>query len=133
MYPTLRFTTLTAARLFTPTLVAWLAAHTPAIAANPAADRLTGDTIVVRKQVSNKKYRIKLYPSANHEQLYFHAGGREGKVYQLFLFDVEGKLVRQATIKNEQTTVLRSLEKGRYSFEVFSDDERIGKGELVKK
>src|SRR5688572_7555506 len=92
------------------------------------------DTILVQKQLTNKKYKIRLYPNANHEVLFFSASGPakdgDGKVYQLYLFDIEGNLIKQANIRNKQTTVLNNLEKGTYVFEVFSDDERIENGQL---
>jgi hypothetical protein len=92
------------------------------------------DTILVQKQTISKKYKIRLYPNASHEVLFFSASGpanhTDGKVYQLYLFDVEGNLVKQANIRNKQTTVLNNIEKGRYMFEVFSDDERIENGQL---
>ena len=93
------------------------------------------DTILVQKQLTSKKYKIRLYPSASHEVLFFNASGPakdgEGKVYQLYLFDIEGNLIKQANIRNKQTTVLNNLEKGTYVFEVFSDDERIENGQLI--
>ena len=91
------------------------------------------DTILVQKQITSKKYRIKLYPNANNEVLFFSARGSEAKIYQLFLFDIEGKLVKQVNIKNKQTTVLDNIEKGNYLFEVFSDDERIENGQVIFK
>jgi len=90
-----------------------------------------GDSILVQKTLSSKKYRIRLYPNANNEVLFFSASGNEGKVYQLFLFDVEGKLVKQVNIKNKQTTVLNNIEKGNYLFQVFSDDEQIENGQVI--
>ena len=109
------------------------------VAGNPATtakglsvDRtFPGDTILVHKQITSKKYKIKLYPNANHEVLFFSASGSEEKVYQLYLFDMYGTLVKQANIKNKQTTVLNSMEKGDYLFEVFSDDERIENGQVI--
>ena len=93
------------------------------------------DTILVQKQITSKKYKIRLYPNASHEVLFFSASGSanqaDGKVYQLYLFDVDGNLVKQANIRNKQTTVLNNIEKGRYMFEVFSDDERIENGHLI--
>lgn len=93
------------------------------------------DTILVQKQTISKKYKIRLYPNASHEILFFSASGpanhADGKVYQLYLFDVDGKLIKQANIRNKQTTVLNNIEKGRYVFEVFSDDERIENGQLT--
>jgi len=89
------------------------------------------DTILVQKQVTSKKYRIRLYPDANHEVLFFSARGNDNKIYQLFLFDLEGRLVKQANIKNKQITVLENIDKGNYLFEIFSDDERIENGQVI--
>jgi hypothetical protein len=88
------------------------------------------DTILVQKQIISKKYKIRLYPNASHEVLFFSVSGNSSKVYQLYLFDMYGTLVKQANIKNKQTTVLNSMEKGDYLFEVFSDDERIENGQV---
>lgn len=88
------------------------------------------DTILVQKQTTSKKYKIRLYPNASHEVLFFSASGNNSKVYQLYLFDMYGTLVKQANIRNRQTTVLNSIEKGDYLFEVFSDDERIENGQV---
>lgn len=91
------------------------------------------DTILVQKQTTSKKHKIKLYPDEEQNVLFFSARGFKGKVYQLFLFDVQGALVKQANIKNKQTTVLYNIEKGSYLFEVFSDDERIENGQVIIK
>jgi hypothetical protein len=89
------------------------------------------DTILVQKQTTSKKHRIKLYPSAEHDVLFFSVRGSEEKAYQLFLFDVAGTLIKQANIKGRQTTVIDNIEKGNYLFEVFSDDERIENGQVI--
>jgi Secretion system C-terminal sorting domain len=89
------------------------------------------DSIVVEKQFTSRKYRIKLYPNANQQVLFFSASGEQGKIYQLFLFDMGGKLVKQANIKNKQTTIINNMDKGVYLFEVFSDDERIENGKVT--
>jgi hypothetical protein len=94
---------------------------------------LQHDTILVRKSQVSKKNKIKLYPNASHEVLFFSATGEEGKVYQLFLFDLDGKLVKQVNVLNKQTTVLNRIEKGNYLFEVFSNDERIENGQVIVK
>lgn len=108
--------------LITGSIAAAAAAHTPA---------RINDTIVVQKKVNNKKHKIKLYPNAKHEVLFFNASGGEGKVYQFFLFDMGGKLVKQANIRNKETTVVNNIDKGNYLFEVFSDDERIENGQVI--
>ena len=91
-----------------------------------------GDTIVIHKQqVGSRKHGIKLYPDANHQVLFFSAKGSYGKAYQIYIFDIDGRLVKQANIKYKQTTVLENIEKGDYSFEVFSDDQRIEQGKVT--
>lgn len=101
------------------------------IASSPSST--FNDTILVQKQSTSKKIKVKLYPNANHEVLFFSASGEDGKVFQLFLFDLDGKLVKQVNIRNKQTTVLNRIEKGNYLFEVFSDDERIETGQVIVK
>ena len=100
---------------------------------NAAPVPLYKDSIVISKLLTSKKYKIKIYPGASHEVLFFSASGEEGKVYQLFVFDAEGTLVKQTQIRNKQTTILTSFSKGCYTFEVLSDDEHIENGTLTIK
>jgi hypothetical protein len=89
------------------------------------------NSMVVQKAMRSKKYKIKLFPSATQEVLFFNAAGSDGKVYQLYLFDLDGNLVKQTQIRNRETTMLTNFAKGDYTFEVFSDDERIENGVLA--
>jgi len=89
------------------------------------------DTIFINKSQTSKKYKIKIYPSATNEVLFFTASGESGKVYQLYVFDMDGKLVKQTQIHNKETTLLANFVKGNYMFDVFSDDEKIENGTMV--
>lgn len=91
------------------------------------------DSIVINKLLISKKYKVKIYPNARQEVIFFNASGEDGKVYQLFVFDVEGNLVKQTQIRNKQTTMMANFNKGCYTFEVFSDDEHIENGTLTIK
>jgi hypothetical protein len=91
------------------------------------------DSILVNKLLTSKKYKIKIYPGATQEVLFFNASGEDGKVYQFFLFDIEGNMIKQTQIRNKQTTILTNFNKGCYTFEVFSDDEHIENGTLTIK
>ena len=114
------------------TMIMLLAASfSPAIGCPVPVRTYPNDTILVQKQVTSKKYRVRLYPDANHEVLFFSARGNDNKIYQLFLFDLEGRLVKQANIRNKQITVLENIDKGNYLFEIFSDDERIENGQVI--
>jgi hypothetical protein len=86
--------------------------------------------ILVYKNGSGKKHKIQIYPDAQNRGLFFYASGAKGKVYQLFLFDLNGHLVKQAHIRHKQTAMLNKIDKGTYLFEVFSDDERVETGKV---
>jgi hypothetical protein len=91
----------------------------------------TVHSIQVSKAQTSKKHKIRLYPDARQQVLFFSANGEDGKVYQLYLFDMDGRLVHQAQIRNKETTVLTAISEGNYLFEVFTDDERIENGQLT--
>jgi hypothetical protein len=97
----------------------------------PGADTI--HSIQVNKSQSSKKHKIRLYPDARQQVLFFSANGEDGKVYQLYLFDMDGRLVSQTRIRNRETTVLTNISEGNFVFEVFTDDERIENGSLVIK
>ncbi len=88
-------------------------------------------SIQISKSLSSKKHKIRLYPDARQQVLFFSANGENGKVYQLFLFDMDGRLVTQTQIRNRETTVLTNISEGNFLFEVFTDDERIENGQLM--
>ena len=105
---------------------------------NPSGARLlsrggydTIHSIQVSTAQSSKKHKIRLYPDARQQVLFFSASGQDGKVYQLFLFDMDGRLVSQTHIRNKETTVLTNISEGNFLFEVFTDDERIENGQLT--
>ena len=96
---------------------------------NPGFD--TVHSIQISKSQTSKKAKIKLYPDARQQVLFFSATGEEGKVYQLYLFDMDGRLVSQTRIRSRETTVLTNISEGNFLFEVFTDDERIENGQLT--
>ncbi len=131
MLPVSRYTKLPVPSILL-VLFLFMLVHVPVSAgATPQAG--CKDSIVVNKLLVSKKYKIKIYPGATQEALFFNVTGDDGKVYQLFLFDVEGKLVKQTQIRNRQTTMITNFNKGSYTFEVFSDDEHIETGTLTIK
>lgn len=92
-----------------------------------------GDSIFIIKQAVSRSYKIALYPDADQKVVFFSVKGEDGRAYQLFLFDLEGRLITQTEIRNRQTTVIRDLQKGTYEFDVFSDDIKIGNGQMTVK
>jgi len=96
-----------------------------------ANDLPAADTIHIQKSSVKKSYRISLYPDANQKVMFFSVRGSEGKVYQLYVFDIDGRLVKQAETRNKETIVIKDITKGVYQFEVLSDDLRIGTGQIA--
>ncbi|MEJ7737287.1 MAG: T9SS type A sorting domain-containing protein [Chitinophagaceae bacterium] len=90
-------------------------------------------SIIIKISQHSKIHRIKLYPNVTNEVLFFMAQGEQGKIYQLFVFDMDGKLVKQTQVNNRETTVLSAFEKGDYLIEIFSNDERIENGSISVK
>jgi hypothetical protein len=88
---------------------------------------------VVHKKIISRSHKIGLYPDALHKALFFTVRGVEGKVYQLYVFDMDGKLIKQTEIRNKQTTFISDMEKGIYLFDVFCDDDKIGNGRIAVK
>lgn len=103
----------------------------PVLSKAAQLNRHPADTILVQKQVNSKKFKIRLYPNASHQVLFFSASGETGKVYQLFLFNLEGQLVRRVNIRDKETTVLTNISKGNYLYEVFSEDDRLENGQVI--
>ena len=98
---------------------------------HPKGSSDTIHSIQVNKSLISKKSKIKLFPDARQQVLFFSVNGDDKRIYQLYLFDMDGRLVNQASIRNRETTVLTELAEGNYLFEVFTDDERIENGHLV--
>jgi hypothetical protein len=89
------------------------------------------DSILIQKKITSRSHRISLYPDADQKVVFFSVRGVQGKVYQLYMFDVTGKLISQTEIRNRQTTLIKNIEKGVYLFDVFCDDDRIGNGQIA--
>ncbi len=94
-------------------------------------EKKSKDTIVIEKKLVDKKKYTRLY--YNHEQdvIFFAAKGEQGRVYHLYLFDIDGNVTKEAKIRNNETTVLRNLDKGTYVYEIFIDDDRLENGQIL--
>ncbi len=99
----------------------------------PRTSQYLHDSIRVEKSQISRIHKIRLFPNVTKEVLFFTAEGEEGKVYQLFVFDIEGKLSKQTQVRNRETTLLGRFEKGIYLYEVFSNDDRIENGSITIK
>lgn len=92
---------------------------------------LSSDSIIVKIFNNKKVPEIELRPDAANKVLLFTSTGVYKKVYQLFVFDMDGRLARLMQVRNKETTSLALLEKGNYMYEVFSNDDRVENGSIT--
>src|ERR1700675_485322 len=105
--------------LLVATLFATASYYPSYASSNPlTAKENTRYSVVVNKNLNNKKHKIRLYTDAGRENILFSVNGIEGENYQLYVFDMESNLVTQVNIQNHETTALNNMAKGNYLFEV---------------
>jgi len=90
-------------------------------------------SIVVNKTLNSKKHKVRIYTEEGHENILFTVDGVDGRFYDLFVFDMDGRLVTQVGIKNHETSSLNNISKGSYLFQVLREDEKIESGQLTVK
>lgn len=121
-------------RLFV--LVAFLSTGNYLFANNvlPVEDKKNDKThITIEKKHVDKKKLTRLYHNYDQTVLFFSAKGLSGKVYHLNVFDIDGNIVKQVKIRNNETTVIAGLDKGNYVYETFVDDDKIEDGLILIK
>ncbi|HTQ66081.1 MAG TPA: T9SS type A sorting domain-containing protein [Puia sp.] len=89
--------------------------------------------VVVNKTQNSKKHKVRLYTDAGRQNILFTVNGVEGKKYQLYIFDMDSRLVTQVNTYNGETSALNNISKGSYLFQVLIDDEQIESGKLTIK
>lgn len=98
-----------------------------------SSKRSFNDSILVKILSTKIAGKTKLYSDNSIGTLFFSATGDEKKLYQLFLFDMGGKLVSQTQIRNSEKASLSRFERGSYMFEVFNNDDKIEYGSIIVK
>lgn len=91
---------------------------------------------VVVEQKEGEEKEASVYPNpVENGTLFFSTraelSSSQISSYQLFVFDLEGHLVKQKMIISNQTTLISDLKKGTYIFEIFKNDDRIDQGQLI--
>ena len=52
---------------------------------------------------------------------------------QLYVFDLEGTILHQCTLKTNEKKKIDNLAKGTYTYTIFQDDESVEEGKLIIK
>ena len=87
-------------------------------------------TIMITKNMNNKKHKVKLFTASDYKTLLFTVDGVDDKRYTLYVFDLEGKLMIQSVILNHETSILSEIPSGTYLYEVLANDTKVENGEL---
>lgn len=100
---------------------------------NRSTDQSITVPIVFSQDTADKNDKEALvFPNPSENGIvYFSTKAKTISQYQLYVFDLDGKLVRQKLILSNQTTIIQQLTKGTYLFEIFRNDDRIDHGQLV--
>jgi hypothetical protein len=88
------------------------------------------NALMITKNLNNKKHKIRLFTASDNKTLLFTVNGVEGKLYTLFVFDLDGKLVMQSAILNHETGILPEIGAGSYLYEVLVADAEVENGQL---
>ena len=87
-------------------------------------------TIMITKNMKNKRHKVKLFTASDYKTLLFTVDGVDDKRYTLYVFDLEGKLMIQSVILNHETSILSEIPSGTYLYEVLANDTKVENGEL---
>lgn len=88
------------------------------------------NAVVITKNLNSKKHKIRLYTASDYKTILFTVDGESGKQYTLFVFDLDGKLVMQSAILNQETSILPEINAGNYLYEVLANDNKIESGQI---
>jgi hypothetical protein len=89
------------------------------------------DKKTAKKEKSVKNtIAVKVYPDAIKKSMHVIARGTNEKEISFFVFDVEGKMIVDYTMKAGQRKTISSLRRGSYMYHVFCGDEYIGSGRI---
>ena len=88
-------------------------------------------SVLVTKTQNSKKHKVRLFSNAGEAKVLCSVNGVEGKKYEIYIFNVDSKLITQTSLHNGETTALNNMSKGNYLFEVLINDEHVESGQLT--
>jgi Secretion system C-terminal sorting domain len=117
--------------LLTVMFVAACAFSRPAMA-NPGKVYTRYSDSLEMKKLIVKRDAVRLSPNPTFD-------GKVSVVSQIpdavhfYIFDLDGTMVYQATLKNKEEKKIDNLAKGTYTYDVFQNDESIEEGKIIVK
>jgi hypothetical protein len=87
-------------------------------------------SVLVSKTQNSKKHKIRLFSNAGEAKVLCSVNGVGGKKYEIYIFNVDSKLITQTTLRSGETAMLNNISIGNYFFEVLINDEHVESGKL---
>lgn len=85
----------------------------------------------VKDDGDDKKVAVKLYPNPSYGKITVSTNA--STPLHFYIFDLEGTLVYQTVLKNNERKSIENLRKGTYLYDVFENDESIEEGKIIVK
>jgi hypothetical protein len=111
------------------------------VTAKAKATNLTGITIEEKKEddkknkakknaVSKRNSSVKMYPNLASRTIYVKLKKKQTRNAELFIFDEQGSMVQNYKLSPRKKIKLKGLNRGTYTYSVFSGDELTASGQL---
>ena len=82
--------------------------------------------------VAKSRIIIKLYPNPSYDGS-ITISSTSADALQFYVFDVDGKLLHQLTLKDREKQMITGLKKGTYMYNVLNKDEIVDGGKIIVK
>lgn len=103
--------------------------------ANTVTNRSQSTSVLytIRPEVAHKKSIIRLYPNPTWDGNISISSHTSAERVNFYIFDLDGTMVHQTELKENQKHKVNNLKKGIYMYDVFVNDTSIEQGRIVVK
>lgn len=91
-----------------------------------------GQGASIEKTKSAKRSVVRLYPNPSTDGTVTICSMAD-ETLEFYLFDLDGKLIYQLSLKNKEKQTIRGLKKGTYMYNILDKDETVEGGKILVK
>lgn len=86
-----------------------------------------------KSEISKRNSSVKIYPNIASRTIYVKLKKKQTRNAELFVFDEQGSMIQNYKLSPRKKIKLKGLERGTYTYSVFSGDELTASGQLEVK
>lgn len=86
-----------------------------------------------KNEISKRNSSVKMYPNLASRTIYVKLKKKQTKNAELFIFDEQGSMIQNYKLSPRKKIKLKGLNRGTYTYSVFSGDELTASGHLEVK